>query len=390
MARFLRVEAAGGLLLLAATLVALVWANSPWSAGYRDLWRTTLTFEGGPFHLTESLGLWVNDGLMTLFFFVVGLEIKRELVHGELANRRHAALPALAALGGMVVPATIFIALNAGTSGARGWGIPMATDIAFALGILALLGSRVPGSVGVLLLGLAIADDIGAILVIAAFYTERISVSWLLAAVAGLVVVVAMQRLRVENVAAYALVGALVWACTLESGVHATIAGVALGLLTPARPWRAEQEPVSIAERLETALHPWTSYVVVPVFALANAGIPLSTAALRDAASSRVTVGVVLGLVAGKAIGITLFAWLAVRLRLAHLPESLRWGHVVGMGALAGVGFTVSIFVTGLAYDGVRVQDEAKIGVLVASVLAALLGTAVLARATRRHPSTTV
>jgi len=388
-ARFLQVEAAGGVLLLAATIAALVWANSPWSAGYRGTWDAVVSLGVGPFHLAESLGHWVNDGLMALFFFVVGLEIKRELVNGELANRRHAALPALAALGGMVVPATIFVALNAGTPGARGWGIPMATDIAFALGVLTLLGRRIPGSVGILLLGLAIADDIGAIVVIAVFYTEQISLGWLAAAVAGLAVVTVMRRAGVWYVPAYVLVGAVVWLCTLESGVHATIAGVALGLLTPARPGRRDVGDVSVAERLETALHPWTSYVVIPIFALANAGIPLSTTALRDATSSRLTIGVVLGLVAGKVIGITSFAWLAVRLRLARLPDELRWGHIVGMGALAGVGFTVSIFVAGLAYDDVLAQDEAKVGVLVASVVAAALGSALLLRATKRDTMTT-
>ncbi|MEO7427906.1 MAG: Na+/H+ antiporter NhaA [Acidimicrobiales bacterium] len=414
-ARFLDVEAAGGILLLAATAAALVWANSPWSASYHQLWHTTVAVEAGPLHLSEDLVHWVNDGLMALFFFVVGLEIKRELVAGQLADLRDATLPVIAALGGMVVPAVLFLAVNIGGDGAKGWGIPMATDIAFALGILVLLGDGVPASLKVLLLGLAIADDIGAIVVIAVFYTDEISLRWLLGAVAGLVLVAVMRRARVWFVPAYVMVGAIVWACTLESGIHATIAGVALGLLTPARPLRDEADPgpiaeqvtdrlaadgevtasevreigfelresVSVADRLETTLHPWTSYVVIPLFALANAGIPLSSGALRDAASSRITIGVVVGLVAGKLAGVSAFAWLAVRCRMARLPDDLGWSHVIGMAALAGVGFTVSIFVAGLAYADAGQQDEAKIGVLVASVAAAGLGVLLLLRSTR-------
>jgi NhaA family Na+:H+ antiporter len=406
LARFLAVEAAGGLLLLLATVIALVWANSPWSAAYHQLWSTVVSLEAGPVHLSEDLGHWVNDGLMAVFFFVVGLEIKRELVDGQLAGLRQAALPIVAAVGGMVVPAAAFVALNIGGAGSEGWGIPMATDIAFAVGVLLLLGDRVPASLKVLLLGLAIADDIGAILVIAIFYTDEVEGRWLLAAAAGLVVVALMRRARVWYFPAYVVVGSLVWVCTLESGIHATIAGVALGLLAPARPLLPEleadqiadrlssdhdvtaaevrdlgfelRESVSVAERVEAALHPWTSYVVIPVFALANAGIPLSTDALRAAASSRVTIGVVLGLVAGKLVGVSAFTWLAVRLGIARLPDDLRWRHVLGLAALAGIGFTVSIFVAGLAFADLALQDEAKVGVLVASVAAAALGSALL------------
>jgi NhaA family Na+:H+ antiporter len=411
--RFLEIEASGGILLVLATVVALVWANSPWSAGYDQLWGTTLAVDAGPLHLSEDLRHWVNDGLMALFFFVVGLEIKRELTGGQLARLRDASLPAIAALGGMVVPAALFAAITAGTAGGAGWGIPMATDIAFALGILALLGDRVPASLKVLLLGLAIADDIGAIAVIAVFYTDEIAVPWLVAAAVGTLVIAVMRQARVWFVPAYALVGTVVWACTLESGVHATIAGVVLGLLTPTKPLLPQleadavagrlssdsdvtadevrsigfelRESVSVAERLEAGLHPWTSYVVIPVFALANAGIGLSGDALGDAASSRVTAAVVIGLVIGKVVGISAFAWLAVRAGAARLPDDVSWRHVVGMAGVAGVGFTVSIFVTGLAYADVGLQDEAKIGVLAASVLAAGIGAAVLA--TARRPS---
>jgi NhaA family Na+:H+ antiporter len=405
--RFLKVEAAGGVLLLAAAVAALVWANAPWSGSYEQLWRTVVSIEAGPLRISEDLGHWVNDGLMALFFFVVGMEIKQELVAGQLADRRSAALPVVAALGGMVVPAVLFWVINVGGPGAHGWGIPMATDIAFALGVLMLLGDRVPGSLKVLLLGLAIADDIGAIVVIALFYADEVELRWLLAAAAGLVAVAVMRRVRVWYLPVYAVLGAFVWVCTLQSGVHATIAGVALGLLTPARPLLDDRasdaiasrlsddedvtaaevreigfhlrESVSVAERLGGALHPWTTCVVLPVFALANAGIALSGGTLRDAASSRVTLGVVVGLVVGKAVGISAFAWAAVRLRLARLPDDVSWGHLVGMAALAGVGFTVSLFVAALAYGDPALQDQAKIGVLAASVLAAVLGSALLA-----------
>ncbi|MFN0026750.1 MAG: Na+/H+ antiporter NhaA [Acidimicrobiales bacterium] len=414
-ARFLQIEAAGGLLLLAATVAALVWANSPWSGSYVALWHTSIGVEVGSFAVREDLGHWVNDGLMALFFFVVGLEIKFELVRGQLSTVRDAALPAIGALGGMIVPAAVFLALNAGGAGADGWGIPMATDIAFAVGVLALLGDRVPSSLKVMLLGLAIADDIGAILVIALFYTEQIDLAWLAGAGAGLGLIAVMRQVRVWYSPIYVVAGLGVWLCTLQSGVHATIAGVALGLLTPARPLMAEveadqtadwlssdtdvtaaevrvlgfalRESVSPAERLDQALHPWTSYVIIPVFALANAGIVLSNQALRDAAGSAITVGVVAGLVAGKLIGITGAMWMAVRLGAARLPDEIRWRHVTGMAAIAGIGFTVSIFVSGLAYTDAALADQAKVGVLVGSVLAAAIGAVVLVTASPASPS---
>ncbi len=407
-ARFLQIEAAGGVLLLVATVVALVWANSPWSAGYDALWSTDVSFQVGSFHLEETLGHWVNDGLMAIFFFVVGLEIKGELVSGQLRQRRDAALPVMAAIGGMVVPALLFTVVNLGGELA-GWGIPMATDIAFAIGVLALLGDRIPSGLKVLLLGLAIVDDIGAIVVIAVFYTEQLELRWLAGAAVGLLLIVVLRRARVWYAPIYALVGIGVWLCTLESGVHATIAGVALGLLTPARPLVPTVEAdrvasqlstdtdvtaeeiraveaelrasVSVAQRLQEALHPWTGYVVIPLFALANAGIELSSESLGDAATSRVTIGVVLGLVVGKLLGVSAAAWLAVRFGVARLPAGVTWVQVVGMAALAGIGFTVSIFVTGLAYDsGSPAVDQAKVGVLVASVLAAVIGMIVLRR----------
>ena len=388
-----------------------MWANSPWRAGYDELWATEAVLRIGSFELAESLQHWVNDGLMAVFFFVVGLEIKRELVTGDLSEPRDALLPAVAALGGMLAPAAIYLVFNAAGDGAAGWGVPMATDIAFAVGVLALLGDRVPASARLMLLAIAIVDDIGAIVVIAVAYTDDLALGWLAAAVAGLVVVAQMRRLRVWYPPAYLVAAVVVWWLTFRSGVHATIAGVALGLVTPARPLlpppRADEiadrlstdtdvtadevrdgafalrESVSLAERLGSELHPWSSYLIVPVFALANAGIELSRDALRDAAGSPITLGVVVGLVVGKPLGILVAVPLAVRLGVARLPDEAGWSHVIGLGALAGIGFTVSLFVGGLAFDSAEHHDQAAMGVLAASVAAAAIGTALLRRARR-------
>ena len=408
-AQFLHVEAAGGILLLLATVVALVWANSPWQQSYTDLWSTEAVMGVGSFEIADSLQHWVNDGLMAVFFFVVGLEIKRELVAGDLSERRDAMLPAVAAIGGMVVPAAIYMAFNLGGAGGDGWGVPMATDIAFAVGVLALLGDRVPAGAKLLLLALAIVDDIGAILVIAVFYTDDLALGWLAAAVVGLVAVAQMRRLRVWYQPVYLVAGVLVWWFTLQSGVHATIAGVALGLVTPARPLLGApqaddiadrlstdadvtadevsdvsfslRESVSVAERMGRDLHPWSSYLIVPIFALANAGIPLSWDALSDAAGSAITLGVVVGLVVGKPLGVVVAVAVAVRTGLGRLPDGVTWRHVGGIGALAGIGFTVSLFISGLAFDVADRRDQAALGVLAASVIAAAIGALVLLRA---------
>ena len=404
--RFLHVEASGGILLLAAAVVALVWANSPWSASYRDLWTTELTV-GIPGHgITEDLRHWVNDGLMALFFFVIGLEIKQELTNGQLTSVKEAAIPAAGALGGMMVPALLYLALNLGGDGADGWGIPMATDVAFALGVLALLARFVPPQLKVLLLGLAIVDDIGAIVVIAVVYTGGLKGAWLGAAATGLLVVLVLRRVGVRFLPIYVVLGAGIWLATFESGVHATIAGVALGLLTPARPFLPDidadrvadelsadrhvtaaevrdisfriRESIPMTERLQDLLHPWTSYVIVPAFALANAGVRVSGNALADAATSPVTLGVVLGLVVGKVIGVAGAIALATRLGIGRLPASVTNRHILGMAGLAGIGFTVSIFITGLAFEDPRLTDEAKIGVLAASAIAAAVGALIL------------
>ena len=397
--RFIDREVAGGILLLLATTAALIWANSTWADGYNSFWHAEIELVVGPWHLPHlSVGHFVNDALMALFFFVVGLEIKRELVTGDLRSFRAAALPAIGALGGMVVPAALYFALNTAGEASRGWGITMATDIAFAVGIVALLGARVSPKIKLFLLTLAIVDDIGAIVVIAIFYTSDLSLSWLLIALAGLVGVWLLQRLRVWAIPVYAALGIFIWYATLESGVHATIAGVALGLLTPARPLLNQrdaqqivdalpsdasvaevrhvsflaQESVPLTERLENMLHPFTAFLIIPIFALANAGIELSGDKISDAASSNVTLGIVLGLVVGKPLGITLFAWVATRFGFA-LPEGVHWPQFVGMGFAAGIGFTVSIFVAGLAFESSAITDLAKIGILIASLVAAVL-----------------
>ena len=407
--RFLHVEAAGGIVLVAATIAALVWANSPWSASYESFWETELRVDVGSYTFQEDLGHLVNDLLMAVFFFVVGMEIKRELVVGELRDRRAVALPAMAALGGMLVPAVIYLAFNAGGPGVDGWGIPMATDIAFAIGVVTLLGSRVPVGVRVLLLTLAIVDDIGAIVVIAAFYSDGIDPTMLSVAAVTVVAMAMLQRLDVVYPPVFVLLAAVLWFAVYESGVHATIAGVALGLLTPARPRqtaleaeevidvlenRADLHPedvratadairgsVSACDRMIAVLHPWTSFVIVPIFALANAGIPLTADAIGS--PSAVLGGVAVGLVVGKLLGVAGFSWLAVRLGLARLPDGARWAHVVGVAAVAGIGFTVSLFITGLAFEDEQLQSDAKIGVLLASVVAAVTGATLLARAGR-------
>ncbi len=352
---FLRTEAAGGVALLAATVVALVWANTA-SGSYADVW-------------TDDSRVWINDGFMALFFFVVGLEIKRELTIGELRDPRTAALPAIAAAGGMVVPALIYLAWTAGTDAADGWGIPIATDIAFAVGILALLGSRIPPPLKLFLLTLAIVDDIGAIIVIALFYGHGLEPAWLLGATLALLVVLALRIRRVHAPLAYALPGIALWYCVYESGVHATIAGVILALCMP----------VSEVESLEHVLHPVTSFVVIPLFALANAGVTLTGGSVQDALGEPVTWAVVTGLVVGKFVGVTAATVAATRFGIGRLPAGLTLRDVFGAAALAGIGFTVSLFIADLAFGSGRGPlADAKIGVLLASVASSALGAVIL------------
>jgi len=414
--QFLETEAAGGIVLLVAAVVALVWANSPWSGSYEALWHTDLSVGLGRFVVGDDLRHWVNDGLMALFFFVVGLEIKRELVHGDLRDPRVAAIPAIAAVGGMAVPALLFLVVTAGGGAAKGWGIPMATDIAFAIGVVALLGSRVPASLKLFLLTFAIVDDIGAIVVIAVFYATDVQPVFLATAAGIVVVMLALRRVGVVWTAPYVVLGVGVWLATQASGVHATIAGVALGLLAPAQPltpaavsreWardlsdepgpaeldamnRLARTTVSPAERLLHLLHPWTSFAVVPLFALANAGVVMKADSFDAPATVGATAGVVLGLVVGKLVGITAATWLAVRSGLGRLPEGATWAMVVGIAAIGGIGFTVSLFIAELAYEPGAIQDAAKLGVLGASTVAALLGAVLLLRACRGSSSSSV
>ncbi len=413
----MEIEAASGIMLVIATIVALVWANSGWSGLYHDLLELHLVIEFGDLSIIdESVEHLINDGLVAIFFFVVGLEIKRELVSGELRDPRAAALPTIAAIGGMIVPAGIYFALNPSGPGSDGWGIPMATDIAFALGVMSLLGKRVPNELKLFLLTLAIVDDLGAIAVIAIFYTASINLTWLLIGIGLLVALFVAQRMRIWYTPFYVTVGIVIWYSVLESGVHATIAGVALGLLTPATPLvdpkdrqgfgvaiepddlsadsirRAQlhmRESVSVAERLETAIHPFSSFVILPIFALANAGIELSGEALGNAASSTVTLGIVIGLVAGKTIGVSLASWIAVRSGFCTLPSNVTWPMIVAVAMMAGIGFTVALFITGLAFDGdaLNVFDtEARMGILAASLAAAVGGLALLRWATKDEP----
>ena len=369
----MRIEGSGGIALLAAVIVAVVWANVAGGDAYHRFWEWGHTIDVASMRRHVSLHAFVNDGLMAIFFYVVGLEIKRELVEGELNTVRRAALPAIAALGGMIVPALVFTAFNAGGPGAHGWGIPMATDIAFAIGVMALLGSRVPFGLKVFLLALAIADDLGAIIVIAVFYSGAIDVPALIVGMGCMAGVAAALRFGVKSWPVYVALGLVAWLAVLESGVHATIAGVALGFLTSARRDAGDESPL---DRIERQLHPWVSYLVVPVFALANAGTVVSVDALHAAITSRVALGAGLGLVIGKPVGIVAAAWVAVRAGLGELPQGVEWKHITGAGMLGGIGFTVSLFVTGLAFDDPALVADAKIGIFAASILAGALGFA--------------
>jgi len=407
--RFLHVEAASGAVLMACTVFALAAANSTRSESYVHFWNTAVGFTFGEFEFQHSLKHLINDGLMAIFFFVIGLEVKREIVLGELGDLKRAALPIAAALGGMVVPAAVYLGMQFGQPASRGWGIPMATDIAFVVGCMAVLGSRVPHSLRILLLSLAIVDDIGAILVIAIGYTSDLSWNWLLVASVGIVVVRLLAIAGVRRIPVYVAAGVVVWFAFHESGVHATIAGVILGMMTPttaivragvfgellqqareifeggewdSQSHRAEKvrsfqaitrETISPLEYLENTLHPWSGFVIMPVFALANAGVPLQIADLNDS----VAVSVMLGLVVGKPVGIVAFSWLAVKLGWARLPEDIRWSTMAAAGCLAGIGFTMALFIAGLALTG-DALDTAKVGVLCGSGISALLGMGML------------
>jgi NhaA family Na+:H+ antiporter len=403
---FLRVESSGGLVLLAATAAALLLANSPLAAAFHALWETPAGVTLGGFALIEPLRLWINDGLMTLFFFVVGLEIKRELVSGELADPRKALLPVMAAVGGMVVPAAVYALCLWGRPGRVGWGMPMATDIAFVVGFLTLLGPRVPNGLKVLLLTLAIADDIGAVLVIAVVYSGQIALGPLALAGLGIGLTLLLRRLGARSVIVYAVVGAGLWLAFLRSGVHPTVAGVLLGLLTPARPLvgrgilvdvvgdlyarlrgiqrgtpQATPQAASPAERLEHALHPWVAFLIMPAFALANAGVEVQGRSLATPVALAVTAGLVLG----KPLGIVLMSYASARMGWARLPEGIDWRVILGAGCLGGIGFTMSLFIAGLGLQG-ALLEEAKIGILAGSTISAALGCLLLVAFLPRRP----
>ena len=397
---FIATENASAVVLLAATFGSLIWANSPWGSTYEQLWSTELSFRFGEAELSLDLRHWINDGLMAFFFFVAGLEIRREFDMGELRERRRVATPVLAAVGGLVAPALIYLAFNAGEPSARGWGIPIGTDTAFALGVLALVGRRCPAQIRVFLLTLVIVDDIGALTVVALAYTGDVSPPALLLAVVLFAVVLALRRAGVRHGVAYFVVGLGVWLSMLASGLHPTIAGVALGLLATAHPparedlqragalWRLFREQptpefarsasrgvtvaISSNERLQHLFHPWTSYVIVPLFALANAGVEISGEALARAVSSPIAIGIVCGLVGGKVIGITGATWLATRRVLGGFPMTLPWPPLVGAATVAGIGFTVSLLIADITFQG-QDLEEAKLGILAASTLAASL-----------------
>ena len=416
--RFGQIEASSGIVLLAAAVAALIWANSAGSDTYRSILDAHLVVEIGAFHLDESVLHIINDGLMAVFFFVVGLEIKRELVVGDLQDPKAAVLPVTAALGGMIVPALIYVSITAGQGAeiARGWGIPMATDIAFAVGIVALIGPRIPSGAKLFLLSVAVADDIGVIAVIAIFYTSDLKAGYLAAAVAGLILVWVAGKVQVRALWFYIPMALVIWYLTLESGVHATLAGVALGLLTPASPFynrhesqrriraiterfstdtsgehprehadhltlllsKIAGESVSPLSRMEHALAAWSSFVIIPIFALANAGIDFRGVNVVEALTSPVSLGVGAGLVLGKLVGISAASFAAVRFGLAKLPPETTWRHVIGLAAVAGVGFTVSLFVTGLAFTDPSLGDLAKVDILAGSLTAGAIGTVVL------------
>jgi NhaA family Na+:H+ antiporter len=385
---FLREEAAGGLVLVVAAIVALVLANSPWSQGWESLWSTDLGVEVAGAHWGMSLHHWVNDGLMVVFFLVVGLEIKRELVMGELREPRTAILPIVAAVGGAVLPAIIYLALNQGGPGASGWGVPMATDIAFALGVLALVGRGLPPGLRLFLATLAIVDDLIAVLVIALFYTSSVDLLGVAEVVVVMLLLVVANRRGVRSLLVYGVLGVALWLGVLVSGVHATVAGVLLAATIPAVVGAAPGDGRSTRSplvRLEDLLHPWSAYLVVPLFALANAGVRLEGG--LDSITGPIGLGIILGLLVGKPLGIVGFTWLLVRTSVATLPEGVTWRQLVGLGILAGIGFTMSLFIADLAALDEAGHRSAKLGVLAATVVTAAVGWVVMRRMARRGVS---
>ncbi len=415
---FLHQEASGGILLIICTIAALTWANSPFAASYHHLWNTYLSIDLGGMALKYTLHHWINDGLMVIFFFVVGLEIKRELIAGELSSIKQASLPIAAALGGMIVPAAIYFLLNSGKEGSAGWGIPMATDIAFVVGILALLGKRVPLSLKIFVLALAIVDDIGAVLVIAVFYTSNISMNSLMLAGVILLILILMNKIGVRNLLLYSLAGIVLWLAFLKSGVHATVAGVLLAFTIPASSRintkkftgdtqlllqefnnagehgnniLTNSERLAVIDEIENncekiltplqkfehGLHPWVAFAIMPVFALANAGVSIGEG-LGTALLHPVSLGIILGLFFGKQIGIFSFSFIAIKLGLAAKPQGVSWTKIYAAAILAGIGFTMSLFIANLAFNSAELLDIAKVGILTGSLISGIIGFFIL------------
>ncbi len=382
--RFFQLEAAGGLLLIAAAALALIINNSPLSWLYNAFLETPVEARIGALQIAKPLLLWINDGLMALFFLVIGLEVKREVLEGHLSKPSQIVLPGAAAIGGMVVPALIYVALNTGNAEAlNGWAIPMATDIAFALGVLALLGKRVPVSLKLFLMTLAIIDDLGAIIVIALVYSGELSQVSLILAAVSIIALIAMNRSGVSRLAPYLLVGLVLWVCVLKSGVHATLAGVVLAFCIPLR----TSSKASPLLTLEHGLHPWVAYGILPLFAFANAGVSLAGVTM-DSFTHSVPLGIAAGLLLGKTLGVFGLTWLAVKTRMASLPREANWGHVLGVSILCGIGFTMSLFVGSLAFEpGVSAYaGEDRMGILTGSILSAIIGYGVMVLACRATP----
>lgn len=393
MKEFLKKESSVGIILMIATVLAMIFANSPLHVIYDFILDTPLEVRlGRHIHIGKPLLLWINDGLMAVFFFLIGLEVKREVLVGQLSSRAQIVLPGVAAVGGMIVPAIVYVMLNAGNSAAlNGWAIPAATDIAFALGILALLGDRVPSSLKIFLLALAIMDDLGAIVIIAIFYSGDLSMTMLVLSAICLAILIVFNRLKVDNIAPYIWVGVFLWIFVLKSGVHATLAGVALAFLIPLK---SKKDPEhSPLEHLEHALHPWVSYLVLPIFAFANAGIPLSGMGLSDLFQP-VPLGIMLGLTVGKLVGVYGFSVAAIKMGVAQIPEKANLQHLFGVAALCGVGFTMSLFIGGLAFehvggDAATYLTTHRIGILSGSLIAGISGYLILKFAPSR-PATIV
>ncbi|CAA2930146.1 Na+/H+ antiporter NhaA [Arsenophonus endosymbiont of Bemisia tabaci] len=384
--QFLKLEAASGVLLIIAAILALIMANTPLQGIYQQFLNISIAVKISVLDIDKPFLLWINDGLMTIFFLVVGLEVKRELIEGSLAGRDKAIFPAVAAVGGMLLPALVYLFFNANDEIARqGWAIPAATDIAFALGIMALLGKRVPTELKVFLLALAIIDDLGVIIIIALFYTKSVSIIALRLAMLSLLVLIWMNWRKVENTSAYLVVAVILWVCILKSGIHATLAGVIVGFLIPLK----EGQNNSPSEQLEHLLHPWVAYLILPLFAFANAGIQLDGVTLTNLASA-LPIGVALGLLIGKPTGIFLFSWLALKLGVAKLPAKINLKQIFSVSVLCGIGFTMSMFIASLAFEGLdNFSTYARLGILIGSTLAGILGLLLLNSVLPKKPIST-